>query len=171
MGLRGSAPQPTALRKLNGNPGKRPFNPNEPKVRLVDKLDPPADFSERKKHVWFEVTRELAAMRGLSPADYQMLVLYVDTLAECQRLIQKINSFDDSVIPVMSPTKVDKNGDPLIIGMKTLPYTQQLKAQKELALRFAMHFGMTPSARSKIVFIGTLGGTGTGNIEDPFDAE
>jgi hypothetical protein len=31
MGLRGPAPEPTALKLLRGNPGKRPLNTLEPK--------------------------------------------------------------------------------------------------------------------------------------------
>ncbi len=33
MGQRGPAPKPTALRILEGNPGKRPLNASEPRPR------------------------------------------------------------------------------------------------------------------------------------------
>src|SRR5689334_3828108 len=32
MGFRGPAPKPTAIKKIQGNPGKRPLNENEPQL-------------------------------------------------------------------------------------------------------------------------------------------
>ena len=31
MAMKGRKPKPTSIKKLEGNPGKRPFNANEPK--------------------------------------------------------------------------------------------------------------------------------------------
>ena len=31
MATRGRKPKPTAMKELEGNPGKRPLNPNEPR--------------------------------------------------------------------------------------------------------------------------------------------
>lgn len=170
MGARGPQPKPTYLRVLEGNPGKRPFNPHEAQVPIAQTLPPPRGFTEAKITIWNEVCEDLAAMRGLSKVDRKMLALYVDTLYECERLIEKINSCPDSVIPVYGRERElnPKTGkmERVAIGMKTLPYTQQLRSQKEIALKFAMHFGMTPASRAKIVF---LGNGGKPTEADPFD--
>jgi P27 family predicted phage terminase small subunit len=39
MGRRGPAPEPTSLRILRGNPGRRPINPEEPKPELLTEHD------------------------------------------------------------------------------------------------------------------------------------
>lgn len=160
MGERGFAAKPTHLRVLEGNPGKRPFNPVEAKVPLVKKLPVPEYFDAERRRIWNEVCDELANMNGLSSVDYQMILLYVDSVADCQRLIKKMIELQDSIVPV-----IGKDGKPR--GVKTSPYFSQLIAQKTVALRFANHFGMTPSARARIVFLGNAGGEND-RVKDPF---
>lgn len=51
MAVRGRKPKPTAIKELEGNPGKRPLNKNEPKP---DKKAPrcPAWLEEEAKKEW-----------------------------------------------------------------------------------------------------------------------
>lgn len=86
-----------------------------------------------------------------------MLVLDVDTVAETQRLMQEMQDMPDSVIPI-------KGEDGRLKSIKSIPHYHQLVAQKSLALRFASHFGQTPSARARIVFLGEDGAI----EDDPF---
>jgi len=166
MGARGPQPKPSYLRLLEGNPSGRPFNPAEAKVPVVKEIPCPAWFNQARQYLWTAVCRELASMGGLSTVDYQMLVLYVDTLTECERLMQKFQTYD-SVAPVRCAGPLDEDGKPTEItkGIKALPWYAQLMQQKTLALRFASHFGQTPSARARIVFLGN--GTDA-NPKDPF---
>lgn len=162
MGSRGPQPKPSYLRLLEGNPSGRPFNPNEAKVPLVKALPCPPWFNVPRQHLWAEVCHELSSMGGLTSADYQMLVLYVDTLAETERLMKKMQELPDSVMPVQG---YDKDGKPITKGVKSLAWYSQLMNQKRLALVFATHFGQTPSARARIVFLGNGGDAGN---PDPF---
>ena len=160
MGLRGPKPKPTYMRLIDGNPSGKPLPKNEPHPDKVTALAPPKWFDARRITIWDEICAELAAMNGLTRCDRQMLVLYVDTLAEAERLAIKLQDATDSVCPI-------KNYKGEVVGVKTLPWVHQLKAQKEIALKFAGHFGMTPSARSRVVF---LGASGLPSFEDdPFD--
>lgn len=175
MGKRGPKPKPTYLRVLEGNPSGRPIPNNEPSVPLMPDLPHPDWFDERRQKIWKEVCAELAAMRGLSFVDRQMLTLYVDTLAETQRLAIKMQFSSDSIMPVsqMSPQFDPETGKFLgmkkeIKSVKSTPYVQQLIQLKNMALRFAAHFGMTPAARSRVVFLGN-GGEVLDEL-DPFEA-
>lgn len=162
MGARGPQPKPSYLRVVEGNPGGRPFNPLEAKVPLVKELPCPAWFNAPRQRLWKAVCHELASMGGLSSADYQMLVLYVDTLAETERLMQKMQELPDSVMKVRG---YDKEGKPFVKGVRSLAWYPQLLNQKRMALIFATHFGQTPSARARIV---TLGNNGDAAKDDPF---
>lgn len=177
MGARGPQPKPSYLRLLEGNPSGRAFNPAESKVPVVTTLDPPAWFSATRKTIWARVCHELATMGGLSSVDYEMLVLYVDTVFNAQQLILKTQSINDSTTfdPKMEYVRDEKgeilkneDGTPkrVAIAMKPNPWFNQLVTQKKLALLFATHFGMTPSARARIVF---LGNGGNDPDKDPFD--
>ena len=165
MGSRGPQPKPTYLRLLENNPSGKPFNPDEVKVPLVKTLKPPGWFTPDKTKIWEEVCDELAAMKGLSSVVYQLLVLYVDTLCENKRLIQKMQGAKDSVYP--TKYGLDENGKKVPIKLSSVPWYNQLIAQKKLALVFATHFGMTPSARARIVFLGSS--ADDGRDEDPFN--
>ena len=161
MGARGPQPKPSYLRLLEGNPSGRAFNPAEAKVPLTKNLPCPEWFDQVRQYKWSEVCHELASMGGLSQVDYQMLVLYVDTLADTERLMKKCLGLPDSVTPIIG---YNKEGKEVTKGVKGLAWHSQLQNQKRLALLFATHFGQTPSARARIVFLGSM----DGNKEDPF---
>lgn len=177
MGARGPQPKPSYLRLLEGNPSGRPFNPSEAKVPVVTTLEPPAWFSADRKAIFNDVCRELSAMGGLSTVDYQMLVLYADTIFQTKQLILRTQAIDNAT--TLSPKYEyvkDENGNVVrnpdgtpkqqAVAMKPNPWFNQLVTQKKLALLFATHFGMTPSARARIVF---LGNGGNDPDKDPFD--
>ena len=47
MATRGRKPTPTAIKELEGNPGKRPLNEKEPKPAKKD------NFDITQKHIWY----------------------------------------------------------------------------------------------------------------------
>lgn len=155
MGDRGPKAKPTYLRILEGNPSRKPLPPGEPQAQTVTALPAPDWYDEARIDLWNDVTQELARMNALTRVDYQVLVMYIDTIAECHRLSKKMIALKDSVMKYGTEKK----------NIKSVPYFHQLIAQKQLALKFAAQFGMTPSARARIVILPN------GNKEevDPFD--
>lgn len=57
MGKRGPKPQPTAVKQLRGNPGKRPLPENEPSPPIGE-LSPPFDLDEIGTQVWDIMLRQ-----------------------------------------------------------------------------------------------------------------
>src|SRR5205809_7859000 len=72
MGYRGRAPQPTSLRVIRGNPGKRPLNEREPQPRDVAPKCPDYLDDVAKKE-WKKLVKMLRFMRVLTEADYMAL--------------------------------------------------------------------------------------------------
>lgn len=161
MGKRGPQAKPTHLRLLEGVPGHRPLNDREPQVPTVQELPPPQGFEGLRAEIWKEVTSDLATMKGLSPVDTRMLMSYVDVL---YRLILVGKQLD--LVSSYSATLTDLHGRPR--STKTLPEFQQYLQLTAQALKMAQNFGMTPSARARIVFFGNGGGKRDEDI-DPFD--
>ena len=68
MGLRGPAPIPTAIRRYEGNPGKRPLNVWEPQPKTV-RPAMPRHLDEIARKEWKRLCPMLERMRVLSEAD------------------------------------------------------------------------------------------------------
>ena len=136
MGERGPAPKPTALKVLEGNPGKRALPKNEPKPEAgavcPDWL--PADARAE----WARVAPVLERIGLLTQADTAALTAYClawASLKDAQRMIDR----DGAVI------SGGANG-------YQMPHPAIAIANKALLAihRFAKEFGMTPSARGRM---------------------
>lgn len=77
----GRPPKPTALKLLQGNPGKRTLPKNEPKPPDGE-INPPAWLTGRARRTWRELVPILESMRVLTTADPQALALFCDAYAE-----------------------------------------------------------------------------------------
>jgi phage terminase small subunit len=75
----GRRPQPTALKVLRGNPGKRKPNKNEP-VPPSGTVVKPRGLSKAAGSVWDELAPVCIAMKTLTPADVRVFA----TLCELQ---------------------------------------------------------------------------------------
>jgi P27 family predicted phage terminase small subunit len=74
MGQRGPSPKPTALRILQGNPGKLKLNPNEPQpMKAAADVPPPAWLVQRAREVW---TRLRPDLPWLTIADVDLFAAY-----------------------------------------------------------------------------------------------
>ena len=69
MATRGRKPKPTALKVLEGNPGRRPLNKNEPKPKGKKKLQCPSYFNAEAKKEWRRLSKVLIEMGVLTEFD------------------------------------------------------------------------------------------------------
>src|ERR1035438_9842741 len=76
--MMGRPPTPTALKILNGNPGKRPLNKDEPRLKVA-KPRCPEHLDEVAQREWKRVVRILMQMRVLTEADQVMLGIFCQT--------------------------------------------------------------------------------------------
>ena len=151
MPAKGPAPKPTALRVLEGKPGHRPLNRNEPKPRPV--IPPcPTWLDLEAKREWKRISTELDRVGLLTVVDRAALAGY------CQAWSRWRDA--EMVLSAQGMTFETPNG-----------YVQQRPevaiAQKSLQLvaKFCTEFGLTPSARSRL----TVPGGDDGAEDSPFD--
>ena len=70
MGKRGPAPQPSIVKYVRGNPGKRAMNSSEPTPEEVDAdFPPPGYLSGDGLEKWYQVLPILIGMRVMTNAD------------------------------------------------------------------------------------------------------
>ncbi|KKK70701.1 hypothetical protein LCGC14_2921340, partial [marine sediment metagenome] len=87
MSRPGPPPQPTKLRLLRGNPGKRRINKREPKPE--PKIPAcPEWLNDEAKAIWMETVTVLKEMRILTRCDRQALTVYCETYAQWKEAVQ-----------------------------------------------------------------------------------
>ncbi len=150
MATRGRKPKPTALKLLEGNPGKRPLNTKEPKPEKKAPRCPSWLEPEAKKE-WKRMSKTLEAMGVLTQVDGAAFAGYCQAYArwkEAEEFLSKHGT-------------IFKTPSGYIQQVPQVSIAQTyLKVMKD----FCSEFGLTPAARTRIQIDGDAGETG-----DPMD--
>jgi P27 family predicted phage terminase small subunit len=134
--MRGRRPKPTRLKQLTCNPGKRPFNENEPKPEPSVPECPP-ELGPLAQREWNRLVGELGPLRLLTNLDRGALASYCGAYAlwaEATEALQKYGV----MIKVPSGFPVQS------------PYLSIANRQTEIMMRIASELGFTPASRSRI---------------------
>lgn len=142
MGRRGPKPEPTALKLLKGNPGKRAINQNEPQPALAPKKGKgarrcPAWLAPAGKRLWKALVPELERLNLLTKVDDATLE------GACAMYARALQA--ESIVKKQGILIVTKQGFVL-----QNPAVSIAKNSWALWRQFAAEFGITPSARSRI---------------------
>lgn len=114
MAPRGRPPTPTPLRKLDGNPGKRPMNEDEPEFEVADaSLAPPFELDQYGMELWTELYPKLIGARVMTVADRMMFAAACEqwsiyrraTRAVRRGLVQRTASNGRTIKPEVSAAK------------------------------------------------------------------
>jgi P27 family predicted phage terminase small subunit len=84
--MRGRKPKPSSLKRLLGNPGRRPLNDDEPRPAPVASVEPPDYLDAAGQAVWRALVPHLAACGLLTALDVPKLELLCIHLAFHRRL-------------------------------------------------------------------------------------
>ncbi len=137
MATRGRKPKPTALKLLEGNPGKRPLNEHEPKPPKGTIRCPTWLEAEAKKE-WRRLAPSLEAMGVLTTADITAFAGYCQAYArwkEAEEFISQHGSI------FQTPSGYVQQVPQLSIAQQNLKIMQS----------FCSEFGLTPATRSRII--------------------
>lgn len=150
--MRGRKPKPTALKMLEGNPGRRPLNVAEPRP-MSSMPDPPPHLNADALEEWERVVNQLHGCRVITQLDRPTLAAYCQAYGrwvQAERALAAMAARDAVTSGLMIKTS---NGNAIqnpLVGTAN-------KAAADM-VRFAAEFGMTPSARSRIVVGHTASG-------------
>lgn len=151
MATRGRKPTPTAIKELEGNPGKRPLNASEPKPK---KKAPacPKWLNEDAKREWRRLVKQLEALGVLTELDMAVFATYCDAFArwkEAEEFLSERGLFF-----------ITPSGYP-----QQFPQVAISQNYARLMNRCAEQLGLTPSARSRII-AGTEGNAAGDDMEE-----
>ncbi len=137
MAVRGRKPTPTAIKELEGNPGKRRLNEREPRP---DRKAPscPKWLEPEGRKEWKRLAKKMEALGILSEIDMAAFAGYCQAYArwkEAEEFITKHGTI------VKTPSGY----------WQQVPQVSIAQTYLKIMQKSAEQFGLTPAARSRIV--------------------
>ena len=137
MAQKGRKPKPTAVKVLEGNPGKRPLNALEPQpIKKAPKC--PDWLNLEAKQEWKRLAGNLEALGTLTELDMAAFAGYCQAYArwkEAEEFIEKHGTI------VKTPSGY----------WQQVPQVSIAQSNLKIMLKFCSEFGLTPSSRSRII--------------------
>ena len=130
MAQRGRKPKPTAVKVLEGNPGKRSLNTNEPKR--------PAWLEDEAKKEWKRMAKQMEQLGILTEIDMAAFAGYCQAYARWKEAEEFITQHGTIV---KTPSGY----------WQQVPQVSIAQTYLKIMNKFCEQFGLTPSARSRIV--------------------
>jgi P27 family predicted phage terminase small subunit len=134
----GRRPKPTAIKELEGNPGKRTLNKSEPKPGRLSRAPVcPAFLKGLARAQWNKMAPELARLGVLTKID-------LDALARYCLIYQRWREAEIEVKRLGVVCKTVKG------NLVQNPWLSVANRSNEQLNKLATEFGLTPSSRSKV---------------------
>jgi P27 family predicted phage terminase small subunit len=140
--MRGRKPLPTAVKRSNGNPGKRGYNHAEP-VPPEGLPDCPSHLSVVAKAEWDRIAATLYDMGVLTTVDRAALAAYCQAYGRWVEAEEKLKE-----TPVMLKTPSGY--------VQQSPWLSVSNKQLELMGRYMAELGITPASRSRVASVSAL---------------
>jgi P27 family predicted phage terminase small subunit len=136
---RGRTPKPTAVKKAEGNPGKRALNAAEPALSPLSgaDLEPPAHLTEDAITEWNRLAPELLQKGVLTIADRAALAGYCQAWADWVSARKEI---DTNGMVTTTPKGFEVQSPWLGIANRAM----------DRMIKIANEFGFTPASRSRV---------------------
>jgi P27 family predicted phage terminase small subunit len=137
VGRRGPAPEPTAMKLIKGNPGKRKLNTQEPQP-IITLPHCPAYLEVDARTEWDRLAPILVRMKVLTEADYIALASLCQTFSTMMKAQEQLTK---SGILFKTPSGYVQQSP--LIGI--------VNSCTEKIVTLCREFGLAPSARSRML--------------------
>jgi len=138
-------PKPTKLKILEGNPGKRPLNENEPIPIPMDLKCPDWLLAEAKEE-WKRLAPELERIGLLTIIDKAAFEGYCQSYAKWKKAEKFLKKHG---MTIKIPQK-NEYGNVVSFQLKKFPEVSIANECLKQIRSFATEFGLTPSSRGRI---------------------
>lgn len=133
--MKGRKPKPTYLKLIQGNPGHRPLNHDEPQPE-GDLIEPPESFSPPQRVLW-RTTLANVPDGLLRRLDLGIFASYVVNLSEFLLADQKVQALGSVVVTAGNQAMQN-------------PYVSIRNRANIAMVRAAAELGFTPSSRARV---------------------
>lgn len=137
MATRGRKPKPTAVKVLEGNPGKRSLNVYEP---TPENKAPecPSWLNDEAKAEWNRLVDKMVELGTLTEMDMAAFAGYCQSYARWKEAEEFIEKHDNIV---KTPSGY----------WQQVPQVSIAQTNLKVMLKFCSEFGLTPSSRSRMI--------------------
>lgn len=150
MGTRGRKPKPTAIKKLEGNPGKRRLNESEPQPAGADVRVPKGKLPPEARALWKSLAPQLAQLGVLKSTDLAALEVLCLHYAVTRRAWKIIDEEGLTVENSVLVDPADPGAGTVVLTVKKHPAASVFRENAMAFKGFATEFGLTPSSRVRI---------------------
>ena len=150
--MAGRPPKPTALKALQGNPGKRKL-PTEPTSDPMP-TTPPNWMTDAAAANWERLATRMVVLGILRETDYDAFALMVDALTDYQELTEAIREHGRTYAVTTESGSTMWRPNPEVV---------QAQDAYRRFVQLAGQFGMTPTGRAKVA------AAAPGEEVDPFE--
>ena len=137
MATRGRKPKPTAIKELEGNPGHRPLNEQEPKPVKKAPACPKWLEPEAKKE-WKRLAKQMESIGILTDVDMAAFASYCQAYARWKEAEEFLTQHGTIV---KTPSGY----------WQQVPQVSIAQTYNKIMTKLATEFGLTPSSRSRII--------------------
>lgn len=134
--MQGRKPKPTAVKLLQGNPGKRAINRAEPKPRVILPRAP-EHLSDEEKAKWKTTVKELFPLGLITTIDQDALAMYCVIFMRWLKA-EKMVREKGEIIKTAAGNIIQN------------PYLSIANRALDQLNKLGAEFGMTPSSRSRV---------------------
>ena len=134
--MRGRKPKPTAIRRAQGNPGKRAWNHAEP-IPPEGQADCPDHLSDVAREEWHRIAQSLHDMGVVTQLDRAALAAYCQAYG---RWVEAEEALKRTPAMLKTPSGY----------VQQSPWLSVANKQLELMGRFMAELGITPASRSRV---------------------
>lgn len=134
--MRGRKPKPTAIRRQDGNPGKRGYNAAEP-MPPGDGIDCPPHLSDPAQAEWQRIAGTLQELGVVTSVDRGALAAYCQAWGRWVEAEEKLK--DTPTLVKTASGYVQQN-----------PWLTVANKQLELMGRYMAELGITPASRTRV---------------------
>ena len=138
MATRGRKPKPTAVKVLEGNPGKRELNTFEPVPKKTSLPKCPDWLEEEARNEWHRLAKNLFELGLLTDLDVQAFASYCQAYARWREAEEFITQHGSLI--------KTKSG-----YWQQVPQVSIAHQNQKIMMQAAAEFGLTPSSRSRII--------------------
>lgn len=162
MGARGPAAKPTALKVLEGNPGKQKLNKKEPKPKSMNKVpSPPKWLLPEAKKEWKRLAGPLTALGVLTEIDLSAFEALCQNYAYFMAVDAKILELGTDGTFAMQVASSGYISQHPILSLRNQYYNQWHRGLAD--------FGLTPASRARIAIEDNMSASTGRNGEDDME--
>ena len=143
--MAGRKPKPTKLKVLEGNPGKRPLNMDEPEYDSIES-ECPGHLNDYAKEEWERIVALLSESGVLTEVDTASLAGYCQLYGRWVQLETDILTEGNTI----EDNRFNKDGDIVSAKITINPKVTEARLTLQQMRAFSTEFGMTPSARTRL---------------------